>query len=362
MKILFDYQIFLLQRYGGISNYFFNLIKEFNKKKIVNKVYAPLYINEYINNLKLDNKFGININLNFFKINYFLNKLFFSLFIKIYKPDIIHLTYYENNNFQKKTKKYILTVYDMIHEEFSLNFKKNKTSINKLNVCNRVNHIITISKNTKKKLIEFFGINSKKITVIHLGGDHMKDIKPLKIEIKKKYILYVGSRAGYKNFENLIKAYHLNEKIKKDYDIIAFGGEKINSYEKNKYKKKFSNLDNIHFIQSNDRVLKFLYLNASLFVYPSLQEGFGIPPLEAIYNNCPVVCSNIPVLKEVLGNSCYYFNPNNIKNINYSLKKVLDSNHIRKRLIKSSNKVKKNFTWEKCALKTLEVYQMVLKK
>ncbi len=156
MKILFDYQIFFLQRYGGISNYFFNLIKEFNKKKIVNKVYAPLYINEYINNLKLDNKFGININLNFFKINYFLNKLFFSLFIKIYKPNIIHLTYYENNNFQKKTKKYILTVYDMIHEEFSLNFKKNKTSINKLNICNRVDHIITISKNTKKKIDRIF--------------------------------------------------------------------------------------------------------------------------------------------------------------------------------------------------------------
>ncbi len=71
MKILFDHQIFFLQKYGGISNYFFNLIKLLNKKKIRNKIYAPLYINKYINELKSKNIFGININLNFFKINFF---------------------------------------------------------------------------------------------------------------------------------------------------------------------------------------------------------------------------------------------------------------------------------------------------
>ncbi len=360
MKILFDHQIFFLQKYGGISNYFFNLIKLLNKKKIRNKIYAPLYINKYINELKSKNIFGININLNIFKINFFLNNIFFKKYLTYYKPDIVHLTYYNNFDLADKSKKYILTVYDMIHEEYSKNFKKDKTSMQKLKICNKVDHIIAISKNTKKKLIKFFGIRPKKISVVYLGGNHMQKIKPLKIDIKKKFILYVGSRAGYKNFENLIKAYNLNNKIKKDYDLIVFGGEKITNQELDRYKKKFLNIDNIHFIQSNDRVLKYLFMRASLFVYPSLQEGFGIPPLEALNNNCPVACSNIPVLKEILGNSCYYFEPNNIKNLNHTIKKILYSNRIREKLLKSSDKIKKKFTWEKCALKTIDVYKKVL--
>ena len=361
MKILFDYQIFFLQKYGGISNYFFNLIKELNKNKIKNKIYAPLYINEYIKKLKKTNVFGIKLNLNFLRINLFVNKLFFNFFLKSYKPDVIHLSYYENNNFKKNSKqKNILTVYDMIHEEYSSNFKKDKTSIKKLNSCNRADHIIAISQNTKKKLIKFFKIYPKKISVVHLGGDHMKNIKPLKIDVKKKFILYVGSRAGYKNFENLIRAYNFNDKINKDYDLIVFGGERITTTKINEYKKKYHKIDNIKFIQSNDRVLKFLYKKASLFVYPSLQEGFGIPPLEAIFNNCPVACSNIPVLKEILGNSCFYFNPNDIKNINYSLHKILNSHKIKKKFFLSNNKVKKNFTWSKCATKTIKIYEKAL--
>jgi len=362
MKILFDYQIFFLQKYGGISNYFFNLINELNKKKIENKIYAPLYINEYIKSLKPKNIFGLRINLNFFKINFIINKLFFNFFLEKYNPDILHLTYYENYNFKKNSKqKNILTVYDMIHEEYSSNFKKDKTSIKKLNSCKRADHIITISKSTKKKLIEYFKISPQKISVVYLGGDHMKNIKPSKINIKKKFILYVGSRAGYKNFENLISAYYLNNKISNEYDLIAFGGEKITKVEINKYKKKFNIIDNIMFIQSNDQVLKFLYKKASLFVYPSLQEGFGIPPLEAIFNNCPVACSNIPVLREILGDSCFYFNPNNIKSINTTLQIILNHPKFDKKFLKYNDKIKKNYTWSKCALKTIKIYKKVLK-
>ncbi len=213
----------------------------------------------------------------------------------------------------------------------------------------------------KKKLIEFFKISPKKISVVYLGGDHMKNIKPLKINIRKKFILYVGSRAGYKNFENLISAYYLNNKISKDYDLIVFGGEKITKVEINKYKKKFNIIDNIKFIQSNDQVLKFLYKKASLFVYPSKQEGFGIPPLEAIFNNCPVACSNIPVLREILGNGCFYFNPYNIKSINITLQRILNSTKFENKFLKYNNKIKKNFTWSKCASKTIKIYEKVLK-
>ena len=363
MKILFDHQIFFLQKYGGISNYFFNLITQLNKKKISNKIYAPLYINEYIKNFDNKKLFGIKLNLNFFIINLFFNNLLYCSFLNKYKPDIVHLTYYQNNLSKFKfSYKYILTVYDMIHEEYSSNFKKDETSKSKFYSCDKADHIITISNNTKKKLIEYFKISPKKISVIHLGGDHMQKIKPKKINIKKKFILYVGNRLGYKNFENLVKAYNLNNKIKKNFDLIAFGGEKISNVELIKYKNKYNKIENIHFIKEDDAVLKFLYSRASLFVYPSLQEGFGIPPLEAIFNNCIVACSNIPVLKEVLGASCIYFDPKNIFKINNSLQKILYSKSIKKNLIHSSQKIKKKYTWNKCAIKTFDVYKKVLSK
>ena len=361
MKILFDYQIFFLQKYGGISNYFFNLVNELNKKKIENKIYAPLYINEYIKSLKAKNIFGLKLNFNYFKINSIVNKLFFNFFLEKYNPDILHLSYYENYDFKNNSnQKNILTVYDMIHEEYCINFKKDETSLKKFNSCKKADHIIAISKITKKKLIEFFKISPEKISVTYLGGDHMKNIKPLKIDIRKKFILYVGSRAGYKNFGKLISAYYLNNKISKDYDLIVFGGEKISRTEMNMYKKKFKIIDNVKFIHSNDQVLKFLYKKASLFVYPSLQEGFGIPPIEAIFNNCPVACSNIPVFKEILGNSCFYFNPHNVRDINITLHKILNSPKYGKKLLKHKNKIKKKFTWSKCAFETIKIYKKVL--
>ncbi len=350
----------MLQKYGGISNYFINLIKQFNKKKnIISQICAPFYINEYLYNSKINNKFGIKAKFNipfFFK---FLNKLVFYLYVRYYKANIVHLTYYDDYILKKKNQKYILTVYDMINEEFYFEQKKEILK-KKYNLCNNVDHIIAISRTTKKKIIEFFGIDKKKITVIYLGGDHMSNVKPLKIEIKRKFILYVGSRQGYKNFENLIKAYYLNNKIKKSYDLIVFGGEKILNNELNYYKKKFGDLNNLKFINSNDRMLKYLYKRAALLVYPSLQEGFGLPPLEAINNNCPVACSNIPVFKEILGNCCFYFNPKNIKEINYTIQKILYTKKKNTKFFKLSSEIKKKFTWQATALNTISVYKKIL--
>ena len=153
MRVLFDYQIFYLQKFGGISNYFFNIIKNFDFKKNEFQIFAPLYINEYIKNLPKNIVNGYNLNLNVFNLNLLINRFFYNYKIKNFNPDIVHLTYYNMNNPKMEKTKYILTVYDMIHEQFSENFINNKTSENKKNACKYADHIICISQNTKMKLI-----------------------------------------------------------------------------------------------------------------------------------------------------------------------------------------------------------------
>ena len=121
MNILFDHQIFSIQKYGGISNYFYNLIQNLETEKSLNvKIFSPLYINEYISNLKSTSVTGLKLNLNKFFLNEFINKTLMNYGISRFKPDIIHSTYY--NIYDTKIKK-ILTVYDMIHEKYPNYFK-----------------------------------------------------------------------------------------------------------------------------------------------------------------------------------------------------------------------------------------------
>ena len=361
MKILYDYQIFHMQKFGGISNYFYNLINNLNNNTKNNiEVFAPLYINNYLDLLPKKIVKGIKINLNKIKLNYYVNDYLFNLKQNSFDPDIVHFTYYKIRNKKNKKSKYILTVYDMIHEQYPNYFYKDDTTKEKKNACEYADHIICISDNTKKKLIEKFHLPEKKISVTHLGADHLDNTPNIETVLKKNYILYVGSRYGYKNFDNFLKSYSINKNIHKYFDIVVFGGEKKIKDIQNEIKMSGVDIKKIHFLNGNEMILKNLYQNASLFVYPSLEEGFGIPPLEAMSQSCPVVASNIAIFKETLDNACLYFNPNSIDDMSLKIEKVLkDKNEVTK-LVDLGIQRKKLFTWEKCAEKTMEIYAKVL--
>ncbi len=363
MKILFDYQIFYLQKFGGISNYFFNLIKNLeNNNKYIIELYAPMYINNYIELLPENIVKGIKLNLNKINLNFYINKYLFNFKQKLFDADIIHLTYYQTINRKNKNSKYILTIYDMIHEQFSTFFDDHNTTNEKKKACEYADHIICISKNTKRNLIDKFNISEKKISVVYLGADHLDNIPNIKNIIKKNFILYVGNRKGPKNFDNFIKSYSINKNINRNYDVVVFGGERVNRNTLIEIKNLGIDLKNIHFLNGNEKILKNLYKNASLFVYPSLDEGFGLPPLEAMSQNCPVAASDIEIFKEVLDNSCLYFNPYSIDDISLKIEKILNEKDLSKKLVNLGTRRKNFYSWSKCAAETAEVYEKVLIK
>ena len=114
-------------------------------------------------------------------------------------------------------------------------------------------------------------------------------------------------------------------------------------------------------VNGNDAILASYYKNASLFVYPSLYEGFGMPPLEAMHFGCPVVCSNSGSIPEVVGNAALLFDPYSVVSIRKKIISVLENNNLKLSLSSKGFEQVKKFSWEKCARETYKIYKEVLK-
>lgn len=364
MKISFDYQIFDLQEYGGISRYIYELSKELSKSQDV-LIASPIYKNHYLKKAPRYLKvFGFYFRPipKLGKVRALINHLLSKFFLRFYRPEINHETYYSYKAVSPKGTKTVLTVYDMIHERFSSEFSVNDTTSSlKANSAKRANHIICISEQTKKDLIELFGIDESKVSVVYLGFSlavNKNDIKT--INYSKPYLLYVGNREGYKNFSALLKAYADSTSLRNKLDLVCFGGGVFSASELNLIKSLNLRDDAVKQVAGDDGLLARYYSSAKAFVYPSLYEGFGIPPLEAMSFNCPVVCSNISSIPEVVGEAAEFFDPYDVQSIKTAIEKVVHDTEHANDLVLRGNKRLDNFSWEKCARETLEVYTKVL--
>jgi glycosyltransferase involved in cell wall biosynthesis len=195
--------------------------------------------------------------------------------------------------------------------------------------------------------------------VTHLGFKDFSSFKEYKKKTfsDKKYLLFVGRRAIYKNFNALLKAYSSSEELMKNFNIIQFGGNKFSKEEIELIKSLKIDQSNIIHLNGNDKTLFDLYSNASALILPSLYEGFGLPILEAMSIGCPVVCSNTSSLPEVAGSAVKYFDPKNYEDIKEAIISVVFSSTYKNELIKLGYDQVKKFSWEKCAKDTLKIYK-----
>ena len=367
MRIAFDHQIFCLKPYGGISRYFVNLVQALAERKVVVKVFAPLHQNRYaddllekIQNYKMISEFPFRTK----KLFTLLNQLIVRKWIAEWSPDIVHETYFSKFSSASRSYPSILTVYDMIHELFPKDFSfLDRTSSLKRIAANRAKHIICISHNTKNDLIHLFGIPDQKITVIHLGFNKeifSKKETSLKKRFDRPFLLFVGPRSGYKNFKGLLKAVTSSKILKSDFDIIAFGGGRFSKPEIDLIRSLDYQDGQVRHISGGDDLLSLHYQSAAALIYPSFYEGFGIPPLEAMASQCPVIVSDRSAIPEVVGPAAEYFNPEKIDNIRNAIETVVYSNDRIKELISLGEQRLVNFSWEKCAEETLKVYKSIV--
>jgi glycosyltransferase involved in cell wall biosynthesis len=275
------------------------------------------------------------------------------------RTDIVHETYFSDFlNFSSANRR-VTTVYDMIHEIY---YPNDKTSQQKKASVDRCDHILCISHNTKNDLCEIFRVKPEKVTVTHLACDDFgkavrADIPPA---LAAPYFLHVGNRAGHKNFEMLVRAFASVPRLVQDFRIVCFGGGRLSESERRLASDLGLESDALVHIHGDDDLLATAYANATAFVYPSLYEGFGLPPLEAMSAGCPVLSSNRSSLPEVIGNAALLFDPQDKEALADALEKIAESDELRDELIERGRARWQLFSWQRCVRETLDVYRGLL--
>ncbi len=215
--------------------------------------------------------------------------------------------------------------------------------------------LLTVSNFSKKDLVKELKINEDKIEIIY--NSVSDNFKFLNLS-REKIILSVASLQPYKNLEGLIKAFVLLKNSDKfsDFKLVLVGGYNKKVFSNTKIFEMAEGRSDIVFTGylSDDELIKY-YNKASLFVFPSFFEGFGIPPLEAMACGCPCVVSNVASLPEVCGDAAYYVNPYDVDDIARGIEKVLTDESLRQALIKKGFENVKRFSWQESAKKIIEV-------
>lgn len=350
-----------MQEYGGISRYICSLAEHLTDiEGVAVDIVAPFYINAYLEKLPKGIVSGIRVPKipKLGRVVHGCSLWLAHRGIAKLAPQIVHETYYAASPAAPKNARAVVTVYDMIHERFPSMFSQHdRTSEWKRLTTQRVDRIICISESTRNDLLEFFDLPEDKVSVVHLGFDRLT---PTSLDVdsqNKPYLLYVGQRTGYKNFEGLVRAYAGSSWLSDNFNIVCFGGGAFSDNEKQLLATLKISDKQLMQLNGGDVKLAKAYRDAALFVYPSLYEGFGIPPLEAMSLDCPVVCSRTSSIPEVAGDAAEYFDPLDPESIRSSIEKVLQSPERRSELIALGRFRCELFSWERCARETLELYR-----
>jgi glycosyltransferase involved in cell wall biosynthesis len=382
MKILYDHQIFTLQKVGGISRYFIQILSNL-PDNITADISIKYSNNEYLINLNKINQleqfvnpfeqfaFGIKFRgrkrfFDFMKKKFpqkyqryeFQNKEISIARLKEQDFDIFHPTYYDDYFLEYiGNKPFVLTIHDMVHELYPEMIDDLPLSIQKANLAKKAAHIIAVSENTKKDIIDILNIPEEKISVIYHASSLVKGKNTT--DLPENYFLYIGERYNYKNFMFFAQA--IEPVIKKQKDIYVVCSGRNFDTDEIQFLTELNIRDNFISVFVKEEEMFNLYNNAIAFVYPSYYEGFGIPILEAFEASCPVVLSNASCFPEIAQDCALYFSAKNIKQFRQCLETIINDTSLRKSLVNKGKIRLKDFSWHDSANKTLDVYKRVLK-
>ncbi|OGE64908.1 hypothetical protein A3I48_03360 [Candidatus Daviesbacteria bacterium RIFCSPLOWO2_02_FULL_36_7] len=361
MKIVIDARM-----YGesGIGRYIRNLIFNLGKFDSKNQ-YFILLLKKDLHRFKYSENFHeIAADFRWYGVGEQIKLL--GLFKEL-KPDLVHFPHFNVPVFYKG--QYVVTIHDLIHQHFSMqrsttlnplaySFKRLSYKVVFRNAVNKACKIIVPSNFVKDQLIAEWKINTEKIivtpeavdqTILNLSQKTLKQAN-----IKKPYIFYIGNAHPHKNVDGLIENFL---KLKEKYTDLRLVLSGQDHYFWQRIKSQFQHKDIIFTGQISDEELVSLYRSAECFVMPSLEEGFGIPILEAMACCCPVVASKAGALPEVGGDAAIYFDPGDRGDMCEKIDMVLKLEETRKTLIAKGLKRYKEFSWEKLTRQTLEVYE-----
>jgi glycosyltransferase involved in cell wall biosynthesis len=259
--------------------------------------------------------------------------------------------------------KKIVTIHDTVRELFPDEFGEVNRSIMRMrrNVVKRCDGILTISEYSKKCIVSIFNVDPDKIFVSHLAVNQLA-LLPYRASVQvirkiptEPYLLYVGTRSGYKNFGVLAKAVSSNFNSK-EFTVVAIGGGELTDTEKT-FLKKLGILDKIQvFNDVSDEFLQEAYKEAFALVYPSRMEGYGLPIIEAQAAGCPVIASNAGPLPEVAGSGALFFDPDDYGDLALLIN-TISNPAVRESLTRAGYVNLGRFSWQKSRDTIIRMYE-----
>ena len=353
MKILYDYQAFDMQTHGGVSRYFSELISHL-PQNIKTDISVIETNNIYLKALGKEPAGTLYKNFLWHKdspIKHFMYKLYYNAkngaFSKLDHTPAI-------NRFESIK----LTVHDMIPELFPQYYACDDIQIIHKNITiPQAAHIITVSQQTKLDLCRVMNIKEEQVSVVYHGANESQYI-PNENDKDFEYILYVGERHLYKNFNDFAKSCIPILKRHKELMVICTGKPFTDSERKMLKEYGMENRFK-HIFVRNDQDMLDLYHYALAFIYPSSYEGFGLPILEAYKADCPVLLNNASCFPEIAGDAAIFFNMNEKENNfeeQFETFYYLNGSE-RNELIKKQKERLKRYSWDKSAKKSAEIYQ-----
>ncbi len=381
MNIVIDVRPLMGGKWSGVETYIYHLIKYISKQDPSDTyiLFANASSNEkrYIpdfgrDNIKIiqthiPNKI-LNIGLLFFgypKLDKLIEKKVHLKIDAFVFPDLRPYA------LSKKTTA-VQTVHDLCFERFPYFFSRKSRLWFKLlkakKLILKADKIVAVSKSTKEDLEKIYQIPSQKIQVIYEGIDNdfsskINDLSWINIKIKyqipENYFLFLSTLEPRKNLKNLLLAF---EEYKKrtinDTKLILVGQKQSDIFSK-LHIQTSKDVIQTGFISEDEK--PYFYKNAKALVYPSFFEGFGLPLLEAMKCNTPIITSNSSSMPEIAGNSAIYINPTDVNSIVEALGKI-DDPVIRKKLSDNSHEQIKKFSWQQCAQLTLEIIKTAIEE
>ncbi len=365
MRILYDHQLFSLQNAGGASRYFYELMRFLAtipevKTELLMGITGTVYPFRELprSNVRV---MGFNELLPPGTLRYIANEAWSNLVAPFRgKMDVYHPTTYLRMP-MVRARRVVATHHDCTHERFPELFPDVKKVLwARKWLFPRVDAIICVSESCRQDLLKFYDVDPAKVRVIHHGLSPLprsaQAAANLRNLLRRDYVLYVGMRAAFKNFDGLLQAFH-DTKLCDSLDLLVLGGGALTARENARIASLGMRDCVLSLPMVSDELLAEAYVGAKLFVYPSLNEGFGFPPLEAMSVGCPVLASRVSSIPEVCQDAPFYFDPEDQGCFNRELLRGINDEDARKRVIERGREVAAQYRWEKCGQETLALYR-----
>jgi glycosyltransferase involved in cell wall biosynthesis len=285
--------------------------------------------------------------------------------------DIIHSTNFSAPYFHSRRKRLVMTIYDLsflVHPEFHLPENVAHTLQGTKEAIARADTLITISHFSRHELIERMSVSPDRVVVTPLAPtlEHVPLQDPQHIQLVRQryhlpehFILFVGSLEPRKNITRLLAAYaKLASALQREVHLVLAGGPGWLNENIQATIQRLGLNERVHIVgYVEEKSLPVLYSLATVFVYPSLYEGFGLPVLDAMQCGVPVLTSNVSSLPEVAGDAALLVTPTEVEDIAHGLSRLLEHADLRAELRARGYQRVREFSWERCARETLAVYR-----